>query len=123
MAIKTSDFRNWDEFYAFYLTEHSNGINRVLHIIATCWSMFMFYTIFITIGSIFYLPMALTAYVPAWIGHFFFEKNKPATFKYPLYSLISDYRMFKDLITGRLPLLTQLDEKIVRQVVPDKKSE
>tara|TARA_B100001123_G_C14688611_1_gene780414 strand:- start:204 stop:350 length:147 start_codon:yes stop_codon:yes gene_type:complete len=46
----------------------------------------------------------LFGYIPAWIGHFFFEKNKPATFKYPVYSLLADFVMYKDIILGKIKI-------------------
>lgn len=54
----------------------------------------------------------LAGYTCAWVGHFMFEKNKPASFKQPIYSFISDWRMFKDIITGRLSLLDRQRDKI-----------
>ena len=49
------------------------------------------------------LAMPLVGYGFAWVGHFFFEKNKPATFKYPFYSFVSDWIMYKDILAGKIP--------------------
>jgi len=57
----------------------------------------------VAVGMLCYgLAMPLAGYGFAWIGHFFFEKNKPATFTYPLYSLAGDWVMYKDILTGRI---------------------
>ena len=91
--------KSLEEFYPYYLTEHRDPTNRALHFIGT--------TIVIIIGllAIFNANLGLLTYVPlagygfAWVGHFFFEKNKPATFKYPLWSLVSDFIMYYHTIT------------------------
>ena len=93
--------KTYSEFYQFYLTEHKNNISRRLHFFGTTLvfvevillSYFHFWNIW------FILP--LTGYAFAWVGHFFFEKNKPATFKYPLWSLISDFKLFFEILIGR----------------------
>lgn len=92
------------EFYTFYLSEHSNPTCRTLHFIGT----FLVFTILIlSVASQNWWSLALipvTGYGFAWVGHFFFEKNRPATFQYPLYSLMSDFILFFDMITGKQPL-------------------
>ena len=99
LLIRMKKFNSFEEFYPFYLSEHMNPICRLLHFSGT------FSVIIILIGSIIinfkiilYAP--LFGYGAAWVGHFFFEKNKPATFKYPLYSFIGDWVMFKDILLG-----------------------
>ncbi len=94
--------KTYKEFYPFYLSEHSNTINRLLHFVGTS-IIFL-----IIIAAIWYHKPALLLWIPvvgygfAWIGHFFFEKNKPATFKYPLWSLKSDFKMFFDILRGKI---------------------
>ena len=61
------------------------------------------------------LPLA--GYGPAWIGHFVFEKNRPATFKYPGYSLAADWVMMKDIITGKIPLFGDLPEEHYKDIL------
>jgi hypothetical protein len=89
------------EFYPHYLTEHQNYTCRILHFTGTA---LLFLILFISLSTknyslLFAIPFV--GYGFAWIGHFFFEKNKPATFKYPLYSLVSDFILFFDLLTGK----------------------
>jgi hypothetical protein len=89
------------EFYPYYLSEHQNSTSRILHFVGTGL------VILVLIGSFvfrFYyalLSIPLIGYGFAWVGHFFFEKNKPATFTYPFYSLASDFILFFDLIRGK----------------------
>ena len=90
------------EFYPYYLTEHRNATSRRLHFIGTTLFLFVsFYAIF-TAQWVFLIAVPLLGYGFAWIGHFFFEHNKPATFKYPLFSLMSDFIMFWHILTGQI---------------------
>ena len=91
-------------FYSFYLMEHSNSISKLLHFVGTSLLfLVVFYTIYS--GQLKYLWLApVFAYGFAWIGHFFFEKNKPATFKYPIYSLASDFMMYFDILRGKVKI-------------------
>jgi hypothetical protein len=94
-------FNSIKEFYPFYLTEHLNATCRTLHFIGTSIILAVFIT---AIATQLWWILSLIPFIGygfAWIGHFFFEKNTPATFKYPLYSLGSDFIMFKDLLIGR----------------------
>jgi hypothetical protein len=101
-APKESGFRSLAEFYPFYLGEHRNPVSRVLHYIGT-WGAVLCLLALITTGEGWWLAGALfCGYTFAWIGHFFFEHNKPATFRYPFYSLASDFRMWWELNLGRL---------------------
>jgi len=89
------------EFYPYYLSEHQNATSRKLHFIGT-GLLFVILVVAISVGNyslLFAIP--IVGYGFAWIGHFFFEKNKPATFKYPFYSLASDFILFFDLLKGK----------------------
>ena len=88
-----TEFKTFEEFYPYYLGEHSNRTNRRLHIIGTTLALLIIIrsVLFFHFFGIIYA--LLVGYSLAWIGHFFFEKNKPATFKYPLFSLRGDIRM------------------------------
>ena len=97
-------FDNFANFYPFYLSQHSNRICRRLHFIGLMLSLVVFGIVVVT-SSWFYLPMTLVlGYGFAWIGHFFFEKNKPATFNYPLWSFLGDLLMLRDMLTGQIKL-------------------
>lgn len=95
------NYKSLKEFYPFYLTEHSNSTSRKLHFIGTSLVfVILFWTVFSQIWWGFVL-IPFVGYGFAWVGHFFFEKNKPATFQYPGYSLISDFILFFDILRGR----------------------
>lgn len=91
----------WD-FYPFYLTEHKNPVSRSLHFIGTFLVLACLIAGIITGRWVLFVIIPLCGYGFAWVGHFFFEKNKPATFVYPLYSLGSDFVMFWHMITGQI---------------------
>ncbi|NQY36685.1 MAG: DUF962 domain-containing protein [Alteromonadaceae bacterium] len=95
-------FKNYREFYHFYLTEHSNPTCRNLHYIGSALVLtVLFYGVFSAQYSILW-SLPIIGYGFAWIGHFFFEHNKPATFKRPFWSFASDWVMFFQFITGTL---------------------
>jgi hypothetical protein len=98
------------EFYPFYLSEHSNSTSRILHFIGTglVITLVLYLVVSQNWNLIYLLP--LVGYGFAWIGHFFFEKNKPATVQYPLYSFCSDFILFKDLLFGRQKFFVEKEE-------------
>ena len=89
------------EFYPFYLEEHSNPTSRILHFIGTSLVLLLIPTALIMNEAKVLLLIPFVGYGFAWVGHFFFEKNKPATFQYPGYSLASDFILFWDLLRGK----------------------
>ncbi len=94
-------FNSLKEFYPYYLTEHSNTTSRVLHFIGTGLLFVLLFLGFYLNNGWFFAALPFVGYGFAWVGHFFFEKNKPATFRHPFYSLASDFIMFFDLLTGK----------------------
>jgi hypothetical protein len=95
-------FSSFREFYPYYLGEHANRTCRRLHFIG---SLGVLALLALALGSRngWYLPGALLCgYGFAWIGHFFFEKNRPATFRHPFYSFLGDWVMFKDILSGKI---------------------
>jgi hypothetical protein len=96
---KITDYR---DFWPYYLKEHSQVRTRAFHFLGTGLAVFLLLA-FIAFGKLWLLPLALVAgYGPAWAAHFFVEKNRPATFRYPLWSLYSDFRMAWDWLSGTL---------------------
>ena len=91
----------WD-FYPYYLTEHARPLNRRLHFVGTTLVIACFILAIVLHNGWIFLAMPLAGYGFAWFGHFFLERNKPATFTYPLYSLGSDFVMFWDILTGQI---------------------
>lgn len=97
-------FKNFDEFYPYYLSEHDNVICRRLHFVGS-WVALLFIALTLYTTNLWYLLAALiSGYLFAWIGHFFFEHNKPATFQYPFYSFAGDWVMFTQILTGKVSI-------------------
>ena len=104
--------KNYNEFYRFYLTEHRNINSRRLHAVGSSLGIY-FWAKAIRQRKAKYLAYGLLSdYACAWVGHFFHEHNKPASFKQPLYSFISDWRMLSDIVRGRLSLIDRKFDKI-----------
>lgn len=94
-------YQSLKAFYPYYLTEHQNPTSRILHFIGTGLVLILLVTA-LSLGKYYWLfGIPVIGYGFAWVGHFFFEKNKPATFIYPLYSLASDFILFFDLLRGK----------------------
>jgi len=97
------EYGSFEEFYPFYLQQHANISSRRLHFTGTTLVLALVaWSIWKQDGR-WLLLVPLVGYGFAWVGHFFFEKNRPATFTYPLYSLMGDWMMWKDIVTGRIP--------------------
>ncbi len=98
------NYKNFKEFYPFYLNEHSNSVCRMLHIIGT--TLVLLVLIYSLFRSQYYLLWSLPfiGYGFAWIGHYVFEKNRPATFTYPLYSFMGDWVMWWQVITLKIKI-------------------
>ena len=94
-------FGSFKEFYPYYLEEHKLPRTKLFHFIGTLAAILFLIALAYTRNPLFILGALLSGYGAAWISHFFVEKNKPATFKYPLYSLLGDYRMFFEILMGR----------------------
>lgn len=99
-------YKTFWEFYPYYLTEHSNKTNRCLHFVGTAGVIGIFVWLLVTGNWRFLWLLPVCGYGFAWVGHFFVEKNRPATFTYPLYSLGSDFVMFWHILSG------QIDKKV-----------
>ncbi|MCE9499525.1 MAG: DUF962 domain-containing protein [Leptospira sp.] len=102
MSQPAKTYNNLKEFWPFYLSEHSNRTNRNLHFVGTSM-VFIWLGLAIAYLNPWYLLVALfNAYGFAWFGHFIIEKNRPATFKYPVKSFVSDFRMWFYTLTGQI---------------------
>ena len=95
------EFKSFATFYPYYLSEHQNKTCRALHFTGT--TLFFVFLM----GSFLFHNLSLLILCPiagygfAWVGHFFFERNKPATFQYPLYSLMGDFKMYFEILAGK----------------------
>lgn len=98
----TKEYSDFKSFYPFYLSQHQNTTCRLLHFIGSSLILITLAYIFMSASWVLLWTIPLLGYGFAWVGHFFFEKNKPATFTYPVYSFIGDWVMYKDLLIGKL---------------------
>jgi hypothetical protein len=97
-------YHSFKEFYPFYLGEHSNKTCRLLHVIGSTLVVALIVYVIFSKRYLLLLLAPVIGYGFAWVGHFFFEKNVPATFTYPLYSFIGDWVMFWQVITRKIKL-------------------
>lgn len=101
-AARPREFASFREFYPFYLAEHANTVSRRLHVVGTTAALVQCAAAALAGNGWLVLTGILTGYGLAWIGHFAFERNRPATFRYPLYSLRGDFTMARDVLAGRI---------------------
>ncbi|NOQ91823.1 MAG: DUF962 domain-containing protein [Flavobacteriaceae bacterium] len=94
--------KTYKEFYQFYLTEHSDSKCRTLHFIGTALVFILVFLALYLSNLFLWFFVPIVGYGFAWVGHFYFEKNKPAAFKYPFWSLISDFKMFFQILVGKI---------------------
>ncbi|MFT3725239.1 MAG: DUF962 domain-containing protein [Hyphomonadaceae bacterium] len=94
-------YKSFRDFYPFYIHEHSNRTCRRIHVVGSALVLVIFGMAIFTRNPWWLLGMPLVGYGFAWVGHFFFERNRPATFKYPLWSLMGDWRMFFEVVSGQ----------------------
>ena len=97
-------YTRFRDFYPFYLSEHANRTCRRLHFVGTSIVILIVLVAIVKRDARWLMLAPLAGYGFAWIGHFFFEKNRPATFTHPLYSFAGDWVMFWDVLRGRVHL-------------------
>lgn len=98
----TRRYANFADFYPFYLSEHANRTCRRLHFVGTSLGLACFVVALVTLNAWWLLVGVLVGYAFAWVGHFVFEKNRPATFTYPLWSFMGDWVMWSEILRGRI---------------------
>ena len=98
--MKKNKIKTFKEFYPFYLSEHKHPTCRLFHFIGTI-GVIVLLLVSIIYSSKIWIYAPIWGYFFAWIGHFIFEKNQPATFTYPIYSLAGDFLMFFHLLIGK----------------------
>ena len=103
MSDKPAKFASFAEFYPFYLAQHRHPVCRRLHVTGTLLVIAAIVTALLARNAWWLAAAPLGGYGLAWSGHFFFEKNRPATFSHPVYSLLGDWVMFRDLLAGKIP--------------------
>jgi hypothetical protein len=91
----------YQEFWPYYVSQHLHPLNRALHFVGTTLALTCL-ALSLAVSP-FWLPFSLVSgYGFAWVGHFAFERNRPATFRYPLWSLRGDFRMFRLTLLGQM---------------------
>jgi len=102
MQATETRYTTFTDFWPFYVSQHRDARNRAMHFIGTTIANVSILLIVLTFDLVF-IPIGLVgSYGFAWAGHFFFEKNKPATFTYPLLSVFGDYRMYWLMLQGKM---------------------
>lgn len=95
-------FRQYADFWPYYLREHSRAGTRALHYLGTALAVVLIVAAIFSGDWRLFLVAVFVGYGLAWIGHFFIERNRPATFQHPFWSLFSDFRMAALWLSGRL---------------------
>jgi hypothetical protein len=100
--VTTERIATFEAFWPFYVSQHAKSGTRLLHFVGTTLGLTIAASAVITVRPFLILWALVAAYGLAWIGHFFIEKNRPATFQYPLWSLRGDFRMYGLMWRGRM---------------------
>jgi len=95
-------YTSFDAFYPFYLTQHANRTCRRTHFIGSTGALLALAALAVTGNGWWFLAALVSGYGGAWIGHFVYEKNRPASFAQPLYSFRADWVMYWQMLTGKL---------------------
>jgi hypothetical protein len=95
-------YSNFAEFYPFYLSQHANRTCRRLHFVGTTLAGLLVLHALSTLNAWWLLAALVVGYAFAWVGHYFFEKNRPVTFTTPFYSFAGDWVMWKQILLGQL---------------------
>jgi hypothetical protein len=103
VASQQARYERFADFYPVYLAEHANPTSRRLHLVGSSLALVCLAGFAATLNPLWLLAALVCGYGFAWVGHFFFEHNRPATFRQPLYSLVGDWKMYWQTLTGRIP--------------------
>lgn len=95
-------FQTYEEFWPFYVGEHAKPLTRWMHFVGTTGVFLLLISAVVTLNPWLLLLCPVSGYSWAWVSHFFVEKNRPATFKYPLWSLRGDFHMYFLMLLGKM---------------------
>lgn len=96
------EFNSFKKFYPYYLKEHANKTCRRLHFVGSSLVLVLLFLGVWSANPTYYFMLPVAGYSFAWVGHFFFENNRPATFTYPMYSFMGDWKMYGQILNGRI---------------------
>ena len=94
-------YKTFKDFYPYYLSEHDSKYTKLMHFIGTSIGLVFLINFLLSFNFLYLLFAFISGYAFAWVGHFFIERNKPATFKYPFYSFIGDHKMYIEILQGK----------------------
>lgn len=95
-------FNSFQEFYPFYLSQHADVVCRRLHVLGSLLVLVALAVVVVSGQWAYLVGVPVIGYAFAWVGHFVFEKNKPATFSHPIYSFMGDWVMLYQVLTGKV---------------------
>jgi len=96
-------YASFGDFYPYYLSEHRDPTCRRLHVVGSTLVLAIVGYAVLSGELVWLWAAPVAGYGFAWVGHYFFERNRPATFRHPLYSFIGDWAMYRDVLSGRIP--------------------
>ncbi|MCS6883898.1 MAG: DUF962 domain-containing protein [Acidobacteriota bacterium] len=117
MSNKENKYSSFAEFWPFYVGEHSRSATRTLHFIGTTLGILLLATAVATKLWYLLVLVPVVSYGFAWYSHFFVERNRPATFKYPLYSLLADFKMYYLILKGDMN--SEVERILQKQKISD----
>jgi hypothetical protein len=100
--MRRGRFATFDEFWPFYVGEHRDPKNRFCHYVGTSLAVGSILLAAVTVNPLWLVAAPVVGYGGAWVGHFLVERNKPATFSYPLWSLLGDFKMLGLALRGKM---------------------
>lgn len=100
--MPSDPYQSFADFYPYYLSQHRTAACRRMHVIGTVLVLVLLAAAVLSATWWLLALVPLAGYGFAWIGHFAFERNKPATFTHPWYSLAADFVMLRDVLAGRI---------------------
>jgi hypothetical protein len=95
-------YTSFEQFYPYYLTQHADRVCRRTHFIGSSGALIALALFLVSGNGLWIVAALVSGYGGAWIGHFFYEKNRPASFTQPLYSFRADWVMYWQMLTGKL---------------------
>ncbi|WP_394826038.1 Mpo1-like protein [Pendulispora albinea] len=102
MATDAARFQSFEDFWPYYVGEHRDPLCRALHYAGTSMAIGTIAAAALTLNPLWLVATPIVGYGPAWVAHFFIEKNRPATFTYPLWSLRGDVKMLGLALRGKM---------------------